>query len=732
MKLKTILIALFFLTTMLVRSSNGITGLALPFNLGESSNLSQLEKILSKKNYEQAALGLTFYIMQNPEKADLGRAFTLLGVALLNSSHPESAAKVFEVASQTDDELKDLAAYYRIIAFEKAGHVEKALLSIDKYFSDYPDSRFRNRLFETRARLLSKSGKFRDAATAYLSLGDLPPSMVGFSKFRISAAYNYLDAKDIESARKTILEILQKSPPGRFTLKALDIYQTISDEWDPKVHQAGLEWYKQGVYRQAIPVLENLLKQSIGKKVSDEKLIELKSKLAYAQFRIHGNEEGLELYNELISHREAPDRAHWLYRKAKILTRMGDNKASQAVFKKIIIEHPESGYVRAARYQLALIDMEDNHYKKAYQYFKNRIKKPAASMEYLTWLAAWCAYRNGYYDTAAEYLDRLIKKYNKSRNRNRYRYWRARIYSQKKNDKEAIAIFKSINRSSPLTYYGIKSFVELDSRKLGGRSTKDVLNNGSKEGSTPPLLSKELFTEVDVKSFNRISAMSSACMGSEIPEEIGILASKFEDEKAVLYGLATLYQQHDAYSSAMNLARKGGLYSYCKTFTGSIGSCYFRFTYPKGFSSIVLPYAQKHKLLPEVVFALIHQESRYRPSVVSPADAIGLMQIIPKTGHEIANELGIESFELEGLYDPETNVYFGTYYLRKVLDRFDQKLPYALASYNAGPDVVEKWIRKKGDLPDEIFIEEIPYQETNRYVKKILANIAVYKTLYQL
>jgi soluble lytic murein transglycosylase len=133
-----------------------------------------------------------------------------------------------------------------------------------------------------------------------------------------------------------------------------------------------------------------------------------------------------------------------------------------------------------------------------------------------------------------------------------------------------------------------------------------------------------------------------------------------------------------------------------------------------------------------VVYALIHQESTYRPWVVSPAHAIGLMQIVPRTGREIARDLKIDTFSTEDLYDPVVNVRFGTWYLAKMLKRFDNKLPCALASYNAGPDVVGKWNRNKGGLPDEIFIEEIPYQETNNYVKKIIKNIEIYKALLTL
>ena len=117
--------------------------------------------------------------------------------------------------------------------------------------------------------------------------------------------------------------------------------------------------------------------------------------------------------------------------------------------------------------------------------------------------------------------------------------------------------------------------------------------------------------------------------------------------------------------------------------------------------------------------------------LVSTAGAIGLMQIIPPTGKATAKALGIGAFETSMLYKPRTNILIGMAYFKKVLDEFGGNATYAIASYNAGPHNVASWKRRNGRLDDDEFVEEIPFLETRRYVKRVLRSYGVYASLYK-
>jgi len=123
--------------------------------------------------------------------------------------------------------------------------------------------------------------------------------------------------------------------------------------------------------------------------------------------------------------------------------------------------------------------------------------------------------------------------------------------------------------------------------------------------------------------------------------------------------------------------------------------------------------------------AMIWQESLFDPDAVSPANARGLMQIIPSTAKTIAKELGIPEYDYT---NPEISIRFGMYYFKKMLQEFDS-VPLSLAAYNAGPIRVRRWIKNDPNSEMDIFIELIPYDETRNYVKSILARQQIYRFL---
>jgi soluble lytic murein transglycosylase len=137
------------------------------------------------------------------------------------------------------------------------------------------------------------------------------------------------------------------------------------------------------------------------------------------------------------------------------------------------------------------------------------------------------------------------------------------------------------------------------------------------------------------------------------------------------------------------------------------------------------------------VLSVIRQESFFNHNAVSPAGAIGLMQIMPQTGRSIASQLGQNGFKQRQLFDPSVSIRFGSFFLGEQLRAFsaDPK-PYlgyelGLAAYNAGPHNARSWLKRFPYDDPDVFIERIPYKETRLYIKKVLKNYTIYKTLAQ-
>lgn len=155
--------------------------------------------------------------------------------------------------------------------------------------------------------------------------------------------------------------------------------------------------------------------------------------------------------------------------------------------------------------------------------------------------------------------------------------------------------------------------------------------------------------------------------------------------------------------------------------------------YPTHYSEFVEKYCEKYDIKESVIYALIRSESFFDSDVTSVAGAIGLTQLMESTGAEMAQRLKIKEYTLT---DPETNIYFGTYYLAQLVHRCDDSLLQSFFSYNAGITRVRRWLKssliefgKKSDMPLDLFLETIPYAETREYGRKLVSATTMYEYL---
>lgn len=147
---------------------------------------------------------------------------------------------------------------------------------------------------------------------------------------------------------------------------------------------------------------------------------------------------------------------------------------------------------------------------------------------------------------------------------------------------------------------------------------------------------------------------------------------------------------------------------------------YQRIRYPLRYEEIVRGHAENYRLEPQLVAAVIYQESKFDADAVSSSGAVGLMQLLPETGQGIADRTGGEAWEPEDLLDPELNVRYGSWYLRHLLDKYgDERL--ALAAYNAGQANVDEW-RERG--------VGIQFDETRHYVERVQELKRMYAEAY--
>ncbi len=154
----------------------------------------------------------------------------------------------------------------------------------------------------------------------------------------------------------------------------------------------------------------------------------------------------------------------------------------------------------------------------------------------------------------------------------------------------------------------------------------------------------------------------------------------------------------------------------------------FSILYPFKYIELISETASDYGLKPEFVCAVIHAESKFDKDALSKKGAGGLMQIMESTALWLAKEMELQDFTIDKLFEPETNIKIGCYYLSKLLKQYDGDATLALAAYNAGSGNVDNWLKDPRYTKDGK-LSYIPFAQTRSYIEKTYKNIKIYKAL---
>jgi soluble lytic murein transglycosylase len=198
----------------------------------------------------------------------------------------------------------------------------------------------------------------------------------------------------------------------------------------------------------------------------------------------------------------------------------------------------------------------------------------------------------------------------------------------------------------------------------------------------------------------------------------------FERFDGALYDLAEALNERGFTSAGVTLGRA------IQRREGAWNVRLLRIVYPFPYRSIIMAEARERDIDPFLVAALIRQESMFNAQARSPVGAIGLMQVMPRTGTAIARTLRIPRFQTDMLTQPELNIVFGTTYLAEQLRTWSDRVDAVLAAYNAGPGRVARWQRFPEFHDRALFAERIPFDETRNYVRIVQNNRRIYAAIY--
>jgi soluble lytic murein transglycosylase len=375
---------------------------------------------------------------------------------------------------------------------------------------------------------------------------------------------------------------------------------------------------------------------------------------------------------------------------------------------------PTSPFAEEVLNNLASAHIVDDEDAEADAVFREMLERyPGGRFaERAAWKAGWTAYREGRFTDALQYFDKGSAQFPRSDYRPSWLYWSGRAAQQAGDIETGIARMRLAATDYHNSYYGRLAIARLKQ---------------SRGGVIAPTLQKAAST-VEIPTAKRIATLLSVGLDRQAMDELLYAQRMWGDSPQLQATIALTHQRLGNVRAGIN-AMKRAYPQYLAAGGEQLPNEILRVIFPVDYWPLLQKYAKQRGLDPFVVAALVAQESNFDAGVRSHANAYGLMQILPSTGRQYARRLGVRPFSTRRLTEAEINVRLGTQIFADSIKKFGG-LHYALAAYNAGDSRVIRWKSEKPGLPQDEFIDDIPFPETQNYVKRILGTAEDYRFLY--
>ncbi len=588
--------------------------------------------------------------------------------------------------------VADYVIYYQGAGYENLGDLTSASLMFNRVLTEYPDSGLKKKTLARLGNIYTQTADSANAERIFRSL------------------YNEESDRDLKAS---YLESLGQAmeQQGKYS-EAVSIYKQVWVDF-PDTKNAGTSQQaasqisaSQGIpfvpteydYLQRANTLYSYSRWSSAvqnyQKVAS-KSPETRTKMAIAMV----NSQRLNEAEGMLEGINSPESLFW---RAKIKSKQGLDSEASVLYSQIHTLFSSSELAPEGLYNAARLYQINNNDQKAIKtydilirtYPKNKYAEDGA------WYLGWIYYRKGMYREALGTFSAFTDSAS-SFNASNARYWKARTLEKQGMRDQAMAEYTALAALTPPTYHTYLA------QKKTGKSPLYANVNPESTTLSPAAAARKQKAEFLIQ------------LG--MPEDARLEIEKMEavaNTQEEFVAVSLLYSKVDDYYNSIKVAQDIGLPQ-----ANSL-------SFPRGYKDIVAPFAKKYGVDEYLVYSVIREESRFQKDVVSPADAVGLMQLIPPTARTVASQIGINGFTTEMLTIPRINIEMGIFYLKQVLDEFGGDVELALASYNAGPHRAASWKTRFYGLDKDEFIEEIPFRETRNYIRRILRSYGAYKAIY--
>ena len=682
------------------------------------------------------------------------RALFLRGRAYLAQDLIAEAQKDLLASAAGYPELADYALFTLAEYLYAKGDHASAINLYQRLISSYPASQLAARAALRRAQALYESGCYADAANAFEKvLSEFPRSEFA-AEAGLALGRSCAEARDLDRAVRAFLDVSVKYPKNGndaeveralsgLKLLGAAVPKLTSDEW----YERARNLFRAGQYDKA----QESFSKALEANPTHPQRADILLKSGIALFNLGRRPEAASLLERLLKARlpdcRCDEAMNWL---GKSYSRLGLREEALEVFQRLVKTYPDSDWADDALYLSGNSYREASDHKHAVRAYQQLVSQyPESSLaDSSIWWQGWEYYTVGEYRKAAQAFQDLVKRYPRSWLVNQALYWQGRAAERSGDTGKAVSFYGKVLTRGPYTYYGYRAADRMmavgfpviamaDDPAVPAPAPHEYTesaDNAQEQAAVdenPRVWTREVMKALsEDPSYRKILELVYLGMKREAASELWSLQERTPARHGSLLGLSkAFFEMGDYHRSLMIVLRNFD--RYLERPSESVPEDIWLLAYPQGFWDSVVTHARKYDLDPYFVAAIIREESQFQPEALSPAGARGVMQVMPATGEWVARMANIPAFNRSRLFEPDTVINIGAWYLSHLMKRFRGDVLLVIAAYNAGPEAVAGWLDREGNAQEQdAFVESIPYSETRGYVKKVLRNFAEYKRIY--
>ncbi len=655
---------------------------------------------------------------------DYGNSYTLAGKSADQTQRPfvrgmaalrldkfEEAVTLLAEAEQKLPLVADYAAFYQAEALFKLKRYPAASAKVAAIATAFPASKLIRRAEKLGADILYEASDFKVALKAYQAFIEKYASGGDAVDASFSSARCREELADLSGAQLAYRSIWLNNPASPLAVKSQERLKILEKSHSKVLPYTAEELlkrasalYSQSEYAASLKTLEMIPTEAQPLAVANR--IDLRAGMA--RYRLRQYKQAEKEFAKATASPLTGTRSEARFWLAKSLDRQELKERALAMYLELAGEGKKQEFADDALIEAAGLQRGLGQYGEAVRLYDQALKVSSESktIARLTWDSGWCRYLGGEYPAAAEIFKRLL---NDETQREKALYWLARALDRKGETAAAAPYFRTLLEEFPAGFYA-----------TWYRDQKGIKDNREALGGRDALAELPFLT-----GFDKPRLLASLGLLEEARSEAAAIRKKTGEKKGQFPALARLLLEMHDYGSAIVLFMQNRPVVWEK---GTLPL--WTAGYPLAYTELVSQNARVNGLSEGLVYALIRAESGFAPAIKSSAGAIGLMQMMPATAKMTAREKG--EFNPQQLIVPEYNIRLGTKHLRDLMKEYNGDVVSVAAAYNAGSAVLERWKKKYRGLNMDEFIENIPYEETRNYVKKVYASAATYRQLYGL